>query len=72
MILCSDCIYWDDRLAPTQEFGLCRRRAPTVIGSTAYSTVWPTTLANDWCGEAEAKRPYRRRSTDSEPPGPTV
>lgn len=57
---CDRCAYWDHRevahsalaIAPqdAQAFGRCRRHAPH-LPRAGMRGEWPTTEANDWCGE---------------------
>ena len=60
-MLCSRCRYWDNSPAGTYqspdhavvaEFGRCRVKAPHLPPS-GLRALWPTTHANDWCGEFE-------------------
>ncbi len=56
---CVNCAYWDPT-SPTH--GRCRRHAPTVpprpdSDGTGSFTSWPSTLAEDWCGEWESRDP---------------
>ncbi len=48
MIRCDQCRFWDPN--PTAKFGKCRRSAPVLIISDARGQ-WPTTAADDGCGE---------------------
>lgn len=62
IIHCRDCVYWDE------DFGVCRRRAPTVPPWAEVPPAevkearwqWPPSEKDDWCGEgtsAETKSP---------------
>ena len=44
MVKCKDCCFWD-QLREDDKRARCRRHAPSV-------KTWPSTLADDWCGEA--------------------
>lgn len=58
--ICRTCIWWRAE-PPTAlgkrvgaEFGECRRHAPRLKmsrHSDETESVWPPTLADDWCGE---------------------
>jgi hypothetical protein len=48
---CSDCRFWEDLHFRTNE---CHRRSPQFTGAHSNSG-WPTTCANDWCGEFQPK-----------------
>lgn len=59
--LCGICRFWDNtkgnRIADPN-VGLCRKTHPTEIGTGSRpfnSGQWPTTMADDWCGEFEKK-----------------
>ena len=45
MIKCANCRFWD-QLKEDDKQARCRRHAPGVKR-------WPSTEADDWCGEAE-------------------
>jgi len=64
---CAECVFWE-RVAERdywQDEGVCRRRAPTAVPSSAIAddgeakdghygllAAWPRTFAEtDWCGE---------------------
>ena len=61
---CKDCAFWHGE-GPEKEQGLCRRYAPrpmqgqaitTAAGEQTYDrylAIFPTTFAEDWCGEFE-------------------
>ena len=55
---CNGCEYWDKHSKAHhsgEEWGQCRRRAPSGAmpegDETRPTTEWPNTMASDWCGE---------------------
>ena len=50
---CATCFYWKlDN--PNKEDGTCHRDPPRAVPiGNGYSTPWPQTAADDWCGEYE-------------------
>ena len=55
-VKCKNCGFWDP---VTDNAGRCHRRAPLVVmrGSMGNymdtEALWPSTLADEWCGEFE-------------------
>jgi hypothetical protein len=54
---CSKCAYWNSQEASEGE---CRRQPPQAIifkvnDTVTYETRFPTTKAEDWCGEFSAQ-----------------
>jgi len=54
---CAQCTYWK---ATTADQGACRRQPPQAISfeiddEVKFETRFPTTSADDWCGEFSAK-----------------
>ena len=56
---CKDYVFWDiiHVGTPTKSReGRCRRHAPTPRAdeiSQDFSTIWPATFDDDWCGEGQ-------------------
>lgn len=52
--ICENCFFWE------VDKGLCHRYAPRPGDSSMVkNTVWPATIAEDFCGEFQDKRPVR-------------
>lgn len=50
---CQSCRYW---LNDRNDLGCCLRKSPQfVIRGQAYTTTWPHTHQDNWCGEWEAR-----------------
>lgn len=54
---CATCAFWDSE---NSNEGTCRRNAPQAVvfeveDGTAFHTLFPETLASDWCGEYEKR-----------------
>lgn len=50
---CQNCRYW---LNDRNDLGCCLRKSPQfVIRGQAYTTTWPHTHQDNWCGEWEAR-----------------
>jgi len=48
---CDRCRFWE-KVDP--RYGRCRKCAPRIADSCRAN--WPTTSAEDWCGEGEEKK----------------
>lgn len=53
---CRDCRYWEAN-TPESTSGLCRRRCPqaVVTETDCICTVFPETVATEWCGEFDRR-----------------
>lgn len=60
MAKCISCYYWDQSQHSSDK-GLCRYSTPVVFkghdsfGVTVYTSVWPKTYEDDWCGRYQSK-----------------
>lgn len=55
IVVCGDCAYWERNGDVTGE---CRRTTPAFIDVDGENwRVWPTTVADDWCGDARPAPP---------------
>lgn len=55
-VSCAGCRYWNSGLGMIKGKGNCHRFPPTP-NPEGGKDWWPSTFANDWCGEFNAPMP---------------
>lgn len=57
---CGKCVYWSGELSE------CRRYPPKFVGNVS---MFPTTVAEDWCGEFKVEQSKKKQKTLDAPDG---
>lgn len=64
-VICENCWYWETITTGREVRGFCKRHAPIVVtsppdsgsfASLTTTTLWPRTVAEDWCGDFTLKQ----------------
>jgi hypothetical protein len=58
--VCESCAFWEEHHGDSMGMGYCRRYAPRSVGTYEHNNealaMFPSTMAEDWCGEHEGRR----------------
>ncbi len=50
---CDTCRWWVEAEDEDRGWGICRRKAPGPLTCSRFAVTWPSTRAEEWCGECD-------------------